>query len=203
VICSHANTVEPSAIFVNFFRPLRIYQNVVKEYLTVLKKSLHDPSFFCMKITRAPQGDILGHITPRSNNSFSCMFNSYTQWWTFDKVLSQPVLFQGSKLLHIVFPVVAVFLRLGGIHGGLPQEAAWMLPIIRYSKEEVFRRSLNWLFRKELHICHGRCPGFPCSVDELHSSHRQRSFKPLLSLLTSSKGILGGAPTRLPSFSHK
>jgi hypothetical protein len=32
--------------------------------------------------------------------------------------------------------------------------------------------------------------------------HRQRSFEPLLSLLTSNKSIPGGAPAGLPSFSR-
>ena len=37
---------------------------------------LHDPSFFLTKIIGAPHGDTLGCISPKSNNSFNCIFNS-------------------------------------------------------------------------------------------------------------------------------
>jgi hypothetical protein len=39
-------------------------------------QSLHDLSLFLTKIIGAPHGDTLGHIIPKSNKSFNCIFNS-------------------------------------------------------------------------------------------------------------------------------
>jgi hypothetical protein len=67
----------------------------------------------------------------------------------------------------------------------------------------MFQRNLNWFFQKYfLHISHGRDPGLAYFVDELLSGHGQRSFKSLLSLPASIKGILGSTPAGLTSFSR-
>ena len=38
---------------------------------------LHEPSFFLTQITSTPEGDTLGFISTKSNNSFNFIFNSY------------------------------------------------------------------------------------------------------------------------------
>ena len=39
-------------------------------------QSLHNPSLFLTKIVGTPHDDTLGCISPKSNNSFNCIFNS-------------------------------------------------------------------------------------------------------------------------------
>jgi hypothetical protein len=100
----------------------------------------------------------------------------------------------------LVSPSVATVQFPCGVHGNLPRKAGWRIPIVGYCKEEVLWRNLNWFFRKHfLHIGHGRRPGLPGFMDELCSSHGQRSFKPQLSLPASIEGVPGKAPVGLTS----
>jgi hypothetical protein len=60
----------------------------------VVNKSLHNLSFFCMKLTRALQGDTLGGEVLGPINPLVSISSPVTQGLTFDKVFLPSVQLQ-------------------------------------------------------------------------------------------------------------